>query len=375
MLQNKIYQNFIVEIIRTLLIILFVLSLVALTVRAVNFLDLIVENGYNVSTYFKYSFLNIFGLAPKFIPLSFLIALLIFILRHKNDSEFVILWTSGVKKIQLVNIIFLTSLIVSVFYLIFSTYVTPLALNKSRQMLSNSDFNSFLPTIRTQQFSDSFKGFTFIVEKKQDNKLQNIFLHDKGDNLKNLSSNTSEISETTITAENGLLEEKKMYLFNGQIISSKKNTENEIIKFEQLTIDLSNLVTTTIKKPKIQETPTHKLLGCIFKDANEETRICNEEFKTEILPVLNRRMVTPFYIPVISLICALLLIKTKRFYLNKVSVFLYGFSLLLFTELAIRYTGISFMILTIYIILPFVFFLILYFFLVFQFSIENKVYE
>ena len=375
MLQNKIYQNFIVEIIRTLLIILFGLSLVALTVRAVNFLDLIVENGYNVSTYFKYSFLNIFGLAPKFIPLSFLIALLIFILRHKNDSEFVILWTSGVKKIQLVNIIFLTSLIVSVFYLIFSTYVTPLALNKSRQMLSNSDFNSFLPTIRTQQFSDSFKGFTFIVEKKQDNKLQNIFLHDKGDNLKNLSSNTSEISETTITAENGLLEEKKMYLFNGQIISSKKNTENEIIKFEQLTIDLSNLVTTTIKKPKIQETPTHKLLGCIFKDTNKETRICNEEFKTEILPVLNRRIVTPFYIPVISLICALLLIKTKKFYLNKVSVFLYGFSLLLFTELAIRYTGISFMILTIYIILPFLFFLILYFFLVFQFSKENKVYE
>ena len=375
MLQNKIYQNFIVEIIRTLLIILLGLSLIALTVRAVNFLDLIVENGYNVSTYFKYSFLNIFGVAPKFIPLSFLLALLIFIHRHKDDSEFVILWTSGVKKIQLVNIIFLTSLIVSVFYLIFSTYITPLALNKSRQMLSNSEFNSFLPTVRTQQFSDSFKGFTFIVEKKQDNKLQNIFLHDKGDNLKNLSSNTSEISETTITAENGLLEEKKMYLFNGQIISSKKNTENEIIKFEQLTIDLSNLVTTTIKKPKIQETPTHKLLGCIFKDTNKETRICNEEFKKEILPVLNRRMVTPFYIPVISLICALLLIKTKKFYLNKISIFLYSFSLLLFTELAIRYTGISLMILTIYIILPFLSFLILYFFLVFQFSRENKVYE
>ena len=375
MLQNKIYQNFIVEIIRTLLIILLGLSLIALTVRAVNFLDLIVENGYNVSTYFKYSFLNIFGVAPKFIPLSFLLALLIFIHRHKDDSEFVILWTSGVKKIQLVNIIFLTSLIVSVFYLIFSTYITPLALNKSRQMLSNSEFNSFLPTIRTQQFSDSFKGFTFIVEKKQGNKLQNIFLHDKGDNLKNLSSNTSEISETTITAENGLLEEKKMYLFNGQIISSKKNTENEIIKFEQLTIDLSNLVTTTIKKPKIQETQTFKLLECIFKDTNEKTRICNEEFSKEILPVLNRRMITPFYIPVISLICALLLIKTKKFYLNKISVFLYGFSLLLFTELAIRYTGISFIISTIYIILPFLSFLILYLFLVFQFSRENKVYE
>ena len=48
-----------------------------------------------------------------------------------------------------------------------------------------------LPTVRTQQFSDSFKGFTFIVEKKINNEFKNIFLHDKGNNLKNLSSNTS----------------------------------------------------------------------------------------------------------------------------------------------------------------------------------------
>ena len=91
-----------------------------------------------------------------------------------------------------------------------------------------------------------------------------FFLHDKGNNLKNLSSNITETNETTVTAENGILEENKMFLFNGQIISGKKNSESEIIKFEQLTIDLSNLTTTTIKKPKVQETSTVKLLGCIF---------------------------------------------------------------------------------------------------------------
>ena len=69
-----------------------------LTVRAVNFLDLIVENGYPVTTYFKYSFLNLFGIAPKFIPLAFLLSIVIFILKHLEDSEFVILWTSGIKK-------------------------------------------------------------------------------------------------------------------------------------------------------------------------------------------------------------------------------------------------------------------------------------
>ena len=63
---NKIYktiflnfQNF-PNIIRVLVI--------AITVRAVNFLDLVVESGYDTSVYFKYSLLNVFGIAPKFIP-------------------------------------------------------------------------------------------------------------------------------------------------------------------------------------------------------------------------------------------------------------------------------------------------------------------
>ena len=72
MLQNKIYQNFFIEIIKIFFVILLALSMIALTVRAVSFLDLIVDNGYPVSTYFTYSLLNLFGIAPKFIPLSFL---------------------------------------------------------------------------------------------------------------------------------------------------------------------------------------------------------------------------------------------------------------------------------------------------------------
>ena len=79
MLQNKIYLNYLIQICKTFLIILFGLSIIALTVRAVNFLDLIVDSGYEVTTYFKYSILNLFGVAPKFIPLSFLLALTIFV--------------------------------------------------------------------------------------------------------------------------------------------------------------------------------------------------------------------------------------------------------------------------------------------------------
>ena len=71
MLQNKIYQNYITEILKNFFTILLGLSAIAWTVRAVNFLDLIVDNGYPVLTYFTYSFLNLFGIMTKFFPLAF----------------------------------------------------------------------------------------------------------------------------------------------------------------------------------------------------------------------------------------------------------------------------------------------------------------
>ena len=371
MLQNKIYLNYLIQIFKTFLIILFGLSIIALTVRAVNFLDLIVDSGYDVTTYFKYSILNLFGIAPKFIPLSFLLALIIFILKHKQNSEFVILWTSGVKKVYLVHLFFVASTIILILYLIFTTFITPLALNKSRLILSNENFDSFVPTIRTQQFSDSFKGFTFIVEKKINNELKNIFLHDKGNNLKNLSSNTSKITSTTILAESGIANDKILVMFNGQIISTKENFENEIIKFEQLNIDLRSLRNTTIKKPKIQETDTMSLAKCLFGKSSIQTALCNDDFKKEILSTLNRRIIIPFYIPVLSLICSLLLIKSKKNFFQNLSIFSGSFFVLLFTELAVRYTGLNSIILYTFIIMPFSLLFLLYIFLIYKFSNET----
>jgi lipopolysaccharide export LptBFGC system permease protein LptF len=371
MLHNKIYNNYLIEIFRTFFIVLFGLSIIALTVRAVNFLDLIVDNGYEISVYFKYSLLNLFGIAPKFIPLSFLLALSIFIIKHLHESDLIILWTSGVKKIYLVNLFFISSLIILIFYLFLTLFLTPMALNKSRTLLSNDNFSSFLPTIKNQQFSDSFKDFTLIVEKKINNELKNIFLHDKGSNLKSLSSNIAETSSTTIISKSGISDDKKMILFNGQIISTKKNSDTEIIKFEQLNIDLSNLSTSTIKKPKIQETSTLKLFNCLINYESKNDIFCNQDLNKEIISTLNRRVIIPLYIPVLALICSLLLIKTRKKYFNNFFIFSYGFMTILFTELAVRYTGINNIILFIFILLPFLLLVTLYFYLNYKFSRES----
>ena len=373
MLQNKIYQNFFLEIFKTFLTIVFGLSIIALTVRAVNFLDLIVDSGYPIITYFQYSFLNLFGLAPKFIPLAFLLSIIIFILKHVQDREFDVLWVSGVKKIEIVNLFFLASVVIVFIYLIFSIFLTPSALNKSRQLLGKDNLNSFLPTIRAKQFSDSFKGFTYIVEKKINNEVKNIFLHDKGNNLKNLSSNDSNVTDVTIIAREGIVQEREMFLLNGQIITSKKNNnENEVLEFEQLNIDLGNFVTSTVKLPKLQETSTSKLMSCFFSsDTNLE--ICKNEAKKEILPIIIRRTVLPFYIPVVSLICSFLLLKNRRIYSNRISIFVLSFSILILTELLIRYTGLNDYIKISYILAPFILFASFYLLLIYKFNRETKI--
>ena len=65
MLQNKIYLNYSIEIFKTFLTILFGLTVIAWTVRAVNFLELIVENGHSINTYIYYSFLNVTNILTK----------------------------------------------------------------------------------------------------------------------------------------------------------------------------------------------------------------------------------------------------------------------------------------------------------------------
>ena len=109
MLKNKINKYFTKEIIKSFLTILFAFTVIAWTVRAVNFLDLIVENGHSVKTYFEFSLLNLTNIMTKFIPLSFLLALILSIEKFQRQNELIILWTSGLNKINIANLFFFIS--------------------------------------------------------------------------------------------------------------------------------------------------------------------------------------------------------------------------------------------------------------------------
>ena len=66
MLSNKIYKHFFIELSKYFLITLFTFSAIVWTVQAVNFLDLIVQDGHGLKTYLYYSLLNV----PKIITKS-----------------------------------------------------------------------------------------------------------------------------------------------------------------------------------------------------------------------------------------------------------------------------------------------------------------
>jgi lipopolysaccharide export system permease protein len=116
------------------------------------------------------------------------------------------------------------------------------------------------------------------------------------------------------------------------------------------------------------------LIKCLSSPTNYKTLNCAVDTKKEIVTVLNRRITLPFYIPIVALLCSFLLIKSQKknsYIFNKYSIFGLSFFILLYSELIIRYTGISKFISTLFIISPFLLVPIVYFFLIFQFSKES----
>ena len=193
--------------------------------------------------------------------------------------------------------------------------------------------------------------------------------------MKNLTTNQSKDKTTTIVAEKGLVQEKKMILFNGSILSANiEDVENNIIKFQQLNIDLQNLQTDTITSPKLQETSTIDLIKCLTGKTQGISFICKESSKKEIITMLNRRLVLPFYIPIISLLCSFLLIQNKKRsknFINQYSIFTLSFLVLLYAELLIRYTGISKILSLIFMFTPLLLIAVIYFFLMVKISKES----
>ena len=380
MFKNKIYNYITLELIKSFILILFSLSLIAWTVRAVNFLDLIVDSGYSTSTYFTYSMLNLSNIMTKFIPLSFLLALLLTIIKLERQNELIILWTSGVGKYKITNLFFLISLIIFLIYIIFSTIITPTALYKSRALIKQSGVDTVSNLIKPNIFSDTFKGLTFYVEEKEDNVIKNIFIKDDSNNLNSLLPKNSSAKNKTVIAEKGVISKNKIILENGIIQSYQNDNTVKIIQFNKTLLNFDNLDNRVIKDVKIQETSTYKILSCLknyyYNQIPEGyVKNCPKNNIAIVIETFSRRIIMPLYIPLVSILICFIIIYTKnkkKKIINRYLFFTISFVFLILSELLVRYSGISKIGFYIYLLIPFIFLPILYLILLNSFRKELR---
>jgi lipopolysaccharide export system permease protein len=199
MLKNKIYNYLSVEIFKNFTIILLTFSAIAWTVRAVNFLDLMIEDGYSAIIYFKYSLLSFSTIVTRFVPLSFLLALIISIAKFERQQELLILWTMGLNKIKVVNIFFLVGFLIALFQILLGLIINPFSLNKSRALLRETQTTQINSILKVNDFSDTFKGVTFYIDEKNlKDELINIFIKDVNGSLYTIVNEFEKSNITTI---------------------------------------------------------------------------------------------------------------------------------------------------------------------------------
>ena len=354
-MKKTIYKYFFYEFVIYFTVTLFALAAVVWTIQAVNYLDLVTEDGHAFTTYFYYSLLTLSKVLTKLIPFCFLTAIILTIIKFERDNELIVLWTSGLNKIHVVNLIFRISVLVMLLQLLLTNIFNPTLLNFSRTLLKNSQLQFIPSLLKEKQFNDAVEGLTIFIEKKDENQIyKNIFIRDDGKILSKIAGSSS----STIFAKSGHMseDEKNLILYNGNIQKLNEDGDVNIIQFQKTTLNLSGISTKSISEPKMQETPTMQILRCLTQN-NTARHNCDDSKKSmmDTKIEINKRFGMPMYIPLISLISCFLLTSRKdkkMFYLNKYIYFFIGVLILVLAEIIVRYSGISWNHTIIYYLLP-----------------------
>ena len=379
MFGNKIYKHFFFELSKYFFIVLFTFTAIVWTVQAVNFLDLIVEDGHAISLYLNYSLLNVPKILTKFIPLSFLLALLFTISKLESENELLILWTSGLNKIKVINFFIKVSILVTFMQFILAGFINPNILNHSRSLIRDSNLDFLSSMVKTNQFNDAVEGLTIFVGKKNSSGvMENIFIRDDSEILSNLE-NSKNSNNLTIFAKKGRMSNKNtnsIILEEGIIHSEDKSKKINAIKFKKTELVFDKLKTKSTTYPKIQETGSTILFRCYF-DQISKVDLLNcprDKSRIEVLSELNRRFGMPLYIPLVSLLISFLLLsrREKKFQgLYKYFYFGLAFFALIMAEILVRYSGKDLVYTLIYYLVPISLIPLVYIELIRKFYYEN----
>ena len=117
---------------------LFSTSIIIWVFQAVNFLDIIVEDGRDYLVYINFSLLNFPKIVTKLIPFILFFSFLYIIAKYELKNELIIFWNFGVNKIELVNFFIKFSLLIMIFQIVLTSLVVPKTQDLARSFLRDS---------------------------------------------------------------------------------------------------------------------------------------------------------------------------------------------------------------------------------------------
>ena len=317
-------------------------SVIVWVFQAVNYLDIMVEDGRNYQVYFKYTMLSLPKIISKIFPFAIFISFFYIISKYENKNELIIFWTHGITKLQVINFFLKASLALLLFHIIFISFLVPFTQDKARSIIRESNINFFDSLLTPKTFNDVIKGVTIYTdEKRADGSLKNIFIKktNNGSEFEITFSQTGEIKN--------LNNNQILVLYDGQNIKGNK-TNLDSFSFSKSDFNLSNLETNTTTYKKTQENSTFELINCYLaledrkkKKENEfNVENCRIDNLSNIFGELYKRFIIPLYIPILILVSLILILisKEKSNYIKlKLLIFLFGLFIIIFSETTLRF--------------------------------------
>ena len=356
-------------------LIFFVLSVIGISsiiwvFQAVNFLDIMIEDGRNYSVYLIYTLLNLPKIISKVLPFCIFFSFSYIFIKYEMNNELIIFWNHGVNKIQLINFFFIFSILILIFQSLLLTIVVPKSQEFAKGQLRSSDVDYFEGLIKPKKFNDTIKNLTiFAEEKNTKDEFINIYIKKKTTNNK---------FQITF-AKKGVFEEKGgkkiLVLYDGQNLNSN-NGKITNFNFSKSDFGLANMDSHLVVHQKLQEQPTMILIDCIKSIyLNDKSLIlnCDQNNPRDVYKEAFKRFITPLYLPLLILITSMnfLISKENTKYLRtRFLIFFSGITAIIISESSLGFINNLFTKNIFLILIPVIFIFIIYSVLFYKFKIN-----
>ena len=140
-MKKILYRKFLTDCSIFFIIALVSTSIIIWVIQAVNFLDIIIDDGRGYDVYLNYAILNFPKIVSKILPFAFFFSFSYVIAKYELKNELLIYWNFGINKMSFVNFFLLFSLFIFLIQIILTAYIVPKSQSMARTIIRTSNYN------------------------------------------------------------------------------------------------------------------------------------------------------------------------------------------------------------------------------------------